>query len=95
VVPVSKTHGGKGDWIPGTNDKAYAENYPTIDWDARAREKRLAPNGIAIPTACDPVGCTCLTGWSGVHRKPPCPVHGDDGFLDILIAASEPAKELP
>lgn len=31
------TDGGKGDWIPGTNAKAFDANYPGIDWTARDR----------------------------------------------------------
>lgn len=32
------SNGGKGDWIPGTNAKAYEAGYGQVDWNARERE---------------------------------------------------------
>lgn len=46
------THGGKGDRIPGTNDAAYQENYPVIDWNARERAKGCPLCGSTGVHAC-------------------------------------------
>jgi len=56
-------HGGKGDWIPGTNDAAYRENYPAVDWDARGREERRCKGTFTYRLSNPPQpfvkGCTC------------------------------------
>lgn len=51
---MAKTHGGKGDRIPGANPAAYEAGYAGIDWNARERTQLVMEDGDGNSVALCP-----------------------------------------